>query len=158
SSPDLRSFEWHYLQRLCRMDMQTLEDHRPDRLELPNPEAATNINSIAFSADGARLAYARRFAIKIWDVANGQKLLEFPVSMATQVLSIAWSRDGRLIAVGGAEKDILVFDADSGKQRFVLSGHTGPVEALAFTPDGFRIVSGSRDQSVRVWELTTAKA
>ena len=38
-----------------------------------------------------------------------------------------------------------------------LEGHTGPVLTLALTPDGKRLVSGSEDRSVRVWDLETRK-
>jgi WD40 repeat protein len=34
-----------------------------------------------------------------------------------------------------------------------LSGHTGAVQALAFTPDGASLVSASDDGAVRVWHL-----
>jgi WD40 repeat protein len=41
------------------------------------------------------------------------------------------------------------------KERLILRGHTGPVFSVAVTPDGARIVSGSRDRSVRVWDART---
>jgi WD40 repeat protein len=33
-------------------------------------------------------------------------------------------------------------------------GHTGLVSSLAFSPDGSRLVSGSRDTTVKVWDMT----
>lgn len=38
-----------------------------------------------------------------------------------------------------------------------LAGHTAPVDALAFSPDGKLLASGSRDKTVKLWDVTTGK-
>jgi WD40 repeat protein len=50
-----------------------------------------------------------------------------------------------------------VWDVSTGKVQSVLEGHTDWVTSVAFSSDGTRIVSGSRDQSMRVWDLSTGK-
>jgi WD40 repeat protein len=44
-----------------------------------------------------------------------------------------------------------------GPLRQILVGHTGPVEAVAFLPDGCRAISGSYDNTLRLWELATGE-
>ncbi|GAA1874107.1 AAA family ATPase [Myceligenerans crystallogenes] len=44
---------------------------------------------------------------------------------------------------------------ESSGLQAVLTGHTGPVAAVAVTPDGTRAVTGSADDTVRMWDLTT---
>ena len=36
-------------------------------------------------------------------------------------------------------------------------GHGGPVNSVSFSPDGTRIVSGSDDNTVRVWDAVTGE-
>jgi WD40 repeat protein len=38
-------------------------------------------------------------------------------------------------------------------RRHRLRGHTGDVMSLAFSPDSRRLVSGSKDRTVKVWDM-----
>ncbi len=44
-----------------------------------------------------------------------------------------------------------------GGEFSIFKGHTGPVTCVAFTPDGRLAVSGSKDNTVRVWDVATGK-
>jgi WD40 repeat protein len=46
---------------------------------------------------------------------------------------------------------IRMWDELTGKQMLTLEGHDAPVDALAISPDGSRLVSGSYDKTIRVW-------
>ena len=43
------------------------------------------------------------------------------------------------------------------EQECTLRGHSGWVHSVAYSPDGKHIVSGSRDQTVNVWDAATGK-
>jgi serine/threonine protein kinase/WD40 repeat protein len=68
--------------------------------------------------------------------------------------ALAFSQEGRRLAVPGDEHTIVIWDVLRGHPASVLRGHTGPVNALAITPDGKYLASGSDDRSVRVWDLS----
>ncbi|MFO0849866.1 MAG: hypothetical protein U0871_15125 [Gemmataceae bacterium] len=65
--------------------------------------------------------------------------------------SAAFSPNGELLAASGTDGTIRSWGTESYAERPPLRGHTGPVEVLAFAPNG-TIVSGGKDTTVRVWD------
>jgi WD40 repeat protein len=52
---------------------------------------------------------------------------------------------------------VKVWELESGRLLRSLEGHTGGVNAVAVSPDGRFIVSGSEDRTVKVWELESGR-
>ncbi len=76
---------------------------------------------------------------------------------ADAVYAVAYSRDGHVIASGGADKKIYLWDAQTGRLLRHLEGHEGTVAALSFAPGKDLLASGGLDGSVRVWRVSTGE-
>src|SRR5262245_44424199 len=72
-----------------------------------------------------------------------------------KVDAMAFSPDGRLIATGGVDTAIKIWDAATGRVLRTLAGHHGGVKAVAFSPDGRRLASGGNDGRIRFWEIAS---
>jgi WD40 repeat protein/serine/threonine protein kinase len=68
------------------------------------------------------------------------------------VLALAASPDGKLLASGGADHTVRLWDLETQKLRHVLRNHTLDVTSLAFSPDGKLLASGGTDATIVVWD------
>ncbi len=70
-----------------------------------------------------------------------------------EVLSVAFSSDGKRIASASADTTVQVWAADGSGKPVVLRGHTDKVWAVVFSPDGRRLASASEDKTVILWDV-----
>jgi WD40 repeat protein len=63
----------------------------------------------------------------------------------------SFSPSGHVLAVGCHDHSVVLFDSESGGTKFVLTGHSRPVTALAFVANDTSLVSCGADQSIRIW-------
>jgi len=110
------------------------------------------INGLAYSPDGKLVASAGNNDGKVllWTVATG-KAREL-VSLKTHLTEVAFSPDGKTLAVGCWDGLVRLYNVESGKETAVLKGHTSRVWGLAISPDGV-LATGSADNTVRLWKV-----
>lgn len=67
------------------------------------------------------------------------------------VRSIAFSPNGKLLASGGRDMVVRIWDAHTGALLHSLPGHSRVVRSVVFSPDGSALASSSGDGTVRIW-------
>ena len=72
------------------------------------------------------------------------------------VLEVAWSPDGTRLAVGNS-LGIWLYDAQTGAEVSLLTGHTSRVSCMVFSRDGMTLASGSWDHTVRLWDVASGQ-
>ncbi|KAB5591966.1 hypothetical protein CTheo_4598 [Ceratobasidium theobromae] len=150
-----RKCYWEHTQRL--MDISGSAIDRRQTASLATWSTDLGVNSIAFSADGARIVFGcSDSSIRVCDAHTGN-LVTGPFEGHTwPVNSVAFSPDGSLIVSGSDDKSIIVWDAHTGKVvNGPLQGHTDGVTSVKFSPDATCVASGSDDHTVRLWEVRT---
>jgi WD40 repeat protein/serine/threonine protein kinase len=146
---DLRQWEWHYLMRLCRVEPLILRD-------------TTGVSSIAFSADGIRLASAGGDgAVKVWNTKTGKVTQILKQAHDGAVISVAFHPAGDHLASVGVDKKVKVWDLTTEQlacERPCDAIHSfGTAHVVAFNPvEANQIASGSGSR-VMVWNWKTGE-
>jgi WD40 repeat protein len=147
--------------------------------ELPAAARPRRISNLAVSARGNAIAFITverdKFAVEVWDVANGKKSHRF-ADWKGSVDAPAFSPDSKSLVVAGAletlhdpedkrwptaivvRSQIRIWDLAKDDPPVHLPAQSASIRSLAFSADGKRLVSGSSDSTLLVWDLTAIGA
>jgi WD40 repeat protein len=65
--------------------------------------------------------------------------------------AVSFSPSGHLLAIGCHDHSVVLLEIASGNSKSTLTGHSRPVTTLSFVRDDTSLISGSIDQSIRIW-------
>jgi eukaryotic-like serine/threonine-protein kinase len=136
-----------------------------------NPLKHTNwVKSVAWSPYGRHLVSGTGDSISnghgdhlvhVWDTTSGKVIYTYR-GHQDEVAAVAWSPDGKRIASAGGnpvypttrdgDTTVQIWDAFTGNNVLTYHGHNKIVFSVAWSPEGSRIASASRDMTVQVWK------
>ncbi len=127
-----------------------------------------SIRALAVSGDGHTLVSGSTDGtVKVWDLRT-RRLQHTLIGHTDLVRTVAISPDGQIIASGSWDKTIKLWalstqkianpennqnQSNSPVLMGTLTGHKEYINSVAFTPDGLMLISGSDDNTIKVWEL-----
>jgi WD40 repeat protein len=110
------------------------------------------ILTVSLSDDGEYIAVIYRDSTgSLWNLSQ-ERIFSFPVSI-NPILNdnvIDFSPDGKYLVVSGQNNDAVIYDLKGNIQQH-LTGHTGQINYLSFSPDNRFIASASDDSTVLIW-------
>src|SRR5262249_13463546 len=165
-SPDGKVLALGTQQRVELWDAASGEEVRV--LHGPNP---SNFRALPFAPRVKMLATAGAGpAIQLWEVASGKERHQFRLAAESPavvnprfpggpeaVSALAFSADGTLLAAGGNDSAIHLWELLTGEEFPPLAGHAAPVRALVFTPDGKQLVSFDAEGLRLAWKVDRLK-
>jgi ankyrin repeat protein/DNA-binding beta-propeller fold protein YncE len=129
----------------------------------------TPIEALAFSPDGTRLACGAKFGyeggqrITLWDTATWRALgtANYESEYRHNVVALAFSPNGKLVAGGDSDCLIFVWHAESRRMKYLLKGHKQYYAIriqVAFTHDGETLITGGhQDGKVIFWDAASGE-
>ena len=113
-------------------------------------------SSAQFSPDGKYVLSGEGTILRLRDAASGGVVRAFADQGSGRFDAVAFSADGKYALSGSTDGNVRLWDVQTGAKLKQFAGHSDEVTAVAFSPDGRRVLSGG-DASTRLWDAATGE-
>ena len=131
-----------------------LWDLNTGRRRAPDFREPNGVRAVAVCPERRMAAWANGHrVVSVWEI---QKRDPVQFMQPKTCRAVALSPDGKQLVVA-VDWDVRVYDIGRRQERFELKGHKGAVSAVAYSPDGSTIATGSWDFTVKLWDAATGR-
>lgn len=117
-----------------------------------------DVSAVAFAGSPDRiLAAGHDWKLALLDARTPVLPVHVFDGHESAVLAVAFSAPRNLIATGGADRTVRLWNAETLQTTRIYRGHQDHVTALAFAPDGRQLASADLAGVVRIWSMTTRR-
>jgi WD40 repeat protein len=116
--------------------------------------------SVTFAGRSDRFAASSHdWKVALWDTATTAGPIQVidAHENAAQAVAYSSSARGQLLATGGADKTVKLWNLDTLDRVRTYRGHRDFVTALAFSPDGKLLASAGLDGPIRIWSTSSSR-
>jgi transcription initiation factor TFIID subunit 5 len=81
------------------------------------------VSSLAISPDGKSMVSATNSGLCMWDLGSGKKIKNLTFSSSSgnsEIYSLEYSRDGRLISAGCSDEAVRIWDTKSSESSYIF--------------------------------------
>ena len=96
-------------------------------------------------------------SITVWDIATGKRLDSFVGAHSKGVTSVEFNQDSSLVLSTSFDYSITAHGRKSGALLKSFRGHTSYCNRAKFSEDNTKIISGSSDGTVKIWNYATTE-
>jgi len=151
-SPDLRGWEWFYVNSLPYQNLRTLADSG----------SSNGPCTVSWHVGSRRLAEGTAEGlIRIWDVDREQsiRIIQAPAPFVPWWGGrwLCWSPDGAKLVAGGAHGSVRIWETRSGRKLQDLRGQRSAILSVAFSSDGARVAAFELDGTIEIWDANTGQ-
>jgi WD40 repeat protein len=107
---------------------------------------------LAFAKNDRHLLAMGNRDVTVWDLAKGERVTSIGIESPSIWSEISVDAEGRRMAINGRDR-IDVYDVETGYHLTTLRGHATRISSIEISADGTRLISGSRDQTAKLWQL-----
>lgn len=114
------------------------------------------LNDAALSPDGVWMAATSEDSVYIVNLQSGRLSEPTLRVQNSQLLTVAWSSDGKRVAAAGREGRVHVWEVATGQHLGAPLDAAGkPIYALAWSPDSNRLAAGDAEGAIYLWDTAT---
>jgi WD40 repeat protein len=133
----------------CGYDAESTAQPSPTLVLIGSVLDEHSIRQMAWSPDGKQLAIVSPLGVRVYDVQTFQPTW----FISTDVESLAFSPDGRLLALGISDSTVTLWERITKRKIRTLSGYAD--QSLTFSLDGTQLASMHQWDGMKIWETAT---